>query len=140
MLVAFPIDIAELIGGLTGAVVFVIIAVILIIFISWYCYRFQKRRRSHHSQPAHLPPPSTAKQNTAPSANQPTVSESPNTVTWSSVTKSGNTVTQVTVHVTQISPGDVNVATEVTSEQSKTNNSPSLTSIPPPPYSEKDTN
>ena len=140
MFVAFPIDVAELIGGLTGALVFVIIAIILIVVISCYCYHFQKRRRSHHSQPAHLPLPSTAKQNNTSSANQPTVSESPNTVTWSSVTKSGNTVTQVTVHVTQISSGDVNIATEVTSEQSKTNNSPSLMSIPPPPYSEKDTN
>ena len=141
MLIAFlfqSVDVAELIGGLTGALIFVIIAVILIVFISWYCYHFQKRRRSRRSQPAHLPPPSTTKQNTTSLANQPTVSESPDTVTWSRVTKSGNTITQVTVHVTQISSGDVNVATKVTSEQSKTNDSPGLMSTPPPPYSEKD--
>ena len=141
MLVAFlfqSVDTAELMYGLAGALTFIILATVVIVFTSVYCYRFHKRRRSHRSQPSYLPPPSTTQLRTASSANQPTVSESPDTVTWSKVTKSGNTVTQVTVHVTQISSDDINVATEVTSEQSKTNDSPSLMSVPPPPYSEKD--
>ena len=113
-----------------------ILTVPLIIFIAVHCYHFHKHRRSCHSPPSHLPPPSTTKQRTAPTANKPTVSESPNTVTWSTVTKSGDSIAQVTVQVTQISPD----TTEMTSEQSKNKNLPGLMSVPPPPYSEKDTN
>ncbi len=130
-------DIVQLIGGLTGVLIFIAIAVPLIIVISVHCYRGRKRIRSHRSHRVHLPPPvgSTTKRITAP----PTVSKSPNAVTWSPITESGNTISQMTVHVTQISSdGDVSVATGVNSEQSKAKNSSSLTSTPPPPYSERD--